>query len=604
MKHVITLLLLSLITSSYAQIENDDCQFAIFLPQIDEFCSESGEFTNAGAQPDPLFSDVCFLSYQNGVWFSFIPKEPALNIRVFGEGVGENTLGSPKVALFNGCGDYLNCSPENTSGVLDFSISNLEVGTLHYLMVESNIEMEGEFQLCINDFTPMPTPSSDCINAVVLCNKDPFIVENLNSAGDDPSEANGSCIGGESASSWYVWQCAQNGTLTLELTPANLGIEEIVDDLDFIIYEFPGGIGDCENRIELRCMGSGANVSSNGMLDDLSTWALCNRATGMKDGETDVTETGGCLFESNNYVAPLEMVSGRTYGMIVNNFSNTGLGFSVEFGGTGTFVGPESDFAVEATSIFECEEEFVFIDLSDAGVDQITNYSWNFGDGANPASADGPGPHSSVFESFGHKTASLTLETNRGCLVTKTLEFYLEPCCDENTILEVNGSVTNVPCFGSEDGEIHVEVSGGNPNYSYSLDGINFQPNPIFLDLKSGDYEVVVVDEKGCMVNVFIDLAEPEQLLITLVEDEIVISGGVPPYEILSDQNVGGVRIITIIDANGCISTAELIQTHTLDKAQDQQISLFPNPVQELLQIRYGNSKDSKGTIQLLDLQG
>ena len=149
MKHYITILLFLTGTSIYSQVLNDDCQFATFIPDIEGYCSEPSEFSNVGAQPDPTFSDICFLNYENGVWFSFVPKEPAINVRVFGSGVGSNTLGFPKMALFSGCGDFVNCSPGKSISSDEFVISNLIIGQIYYLMVESAANLEGTFQLCV-----------------------------------------------------------------------------------------------------------------------------------------------------------------------------------------------------------------------------------------------------------------------------------------------------------------------------------------------------------------------------------------------------------------------------------------------------------------------
>ncbi len=524
MKHYVTILLFLLGSPIFAQVLNDDCQFATFIPNVDGFCSEPAEFSNVGAQSDPTFSNICFLSYGNGVWFSFVPTEPAINVRVFGVGTGTNTLQFPKMALFSSCGDYITCSPGKSQSTDEFVISNLVIGQVYYLMVESAMNLEGSFQLCIDDFTPVPSPESDCDRAVVLCSTDPFTVESLNSQGANPNEANGSCIGGESASSWYVWECDQSGTLTMELIPANLGIDEIVDDLDFVIFELPGGVTDCNNRIELRCMGSGANTT-NGQINPVSTWAICNRATGMAVGETDVIETGGCLDVSNNYVAPLDMVSGRTYGMLINNYTNNGLGFSIEFGGTGTFVGPEANFNVNPVAEFECDKTIVFTDLSDPGVDPIVNYTWNFGNGANPSTATGPGPFSTIYDSFGDKVAALTLESSRGCLVTHVVEFYVDACCQDTSTLGVNGFPTDVECFGEDNGQILAEGFSGSPDYQYSLDGVNFQPSPRFLNLASGQYEITIVDKKGCMSDTTVIIEQPTLTTVDAGPDTTVDLG-------------------------------------------------------------------------------
>lgn len=541
-----------------AQILNDDCQFATFIPDIDGYCSDPAEFTNLGAESDPVVTNSCFLNFTNGVWFSFTPTEPAVSIKVFGRGNGINTIGSPKIALFSGCGDYLTCSAGSNVGVDELVTADLIIGQVYFIMVESAPSTPGSFQLCINDFQATPSPESDCDLAVVLCDKSPFTVESLNSTGLNPNESDGSCIGEEKRSSWYVWECDEAGSLTMELTPSNIGIVDVVDDLDFVIFELPNGVNDCENRIELRCMGSGANTTA-GIVDPFETWAPCNRATGMREGETDIQEGGGCQGESNNYIAPLIMEAGKTYGMLINNFSPGGLGFSLEFGGTGTFVGPEADFIFDAVEEFECDKTINFTDLSDPGVDPIVNYTWNFGAGSTPSTASGPGPFSTVYESFGDKVAALTIESSRGCLVTKTVDLFVEPCCQDTSTLDVDGLPTDVDCFGDEDGQILAEGFSGSPAYSYSLDGINFQPNPRFLDLPAGDYNLFIVDIKGCRDTTIVPIFQPTQTVADAGPDMTVDLGstGVIDGSVITDFDITNITwspLDSFVDCTECLT--------------------------------------------------
>ena len=558
MRIYLILILLFVGLDASAQILNDDCQFATFIQDIDGYCSEPAEFTNLGASPDPVVTNSCFLNFTNGVWFSFTPTEPAVNIRVFGRGNGINTIGSPKIALFSDCGDYVTCSPGQSVGTAEFVTADLIIGQVYYIMVESAPSTPGSFQLCIDDFQASPTPESDCDKAVVLCDKSPFTVESLNSVGDNPNESDGSCIGAEKASSWYTWECDQPGSLTMELIPSNIGIVEIVDDLDFVIFELPNGISDCDNRVEIRCMGSGANGTAN-ITDPVETWQICNRATGMREGETDVQEFGGCQDGSNNYIAPLIMEAGKTYVMLINNFANQGLGFSLEFGGTGTFVGPEADFIFDAVQEFECDKTINFTDLSEPGVDPIVNYTWNFGAGSTPSSASGPGPFSTVYESFGDKVAALTIESSRGCLVTKTVDIFVGACCQDTSTLDVSGLATDLECFGDENGQILAEGNSGSPSYSYSLDGINFRPNPRFLDLPEGDYNLFIVDIKGCRDTTIVPIVAPTQTIADAGPDMTVDLGatGIIDGSVITDYDITNITwspLDSFVDCTECLT--------------------------------------------------
>lgn len=571
-------------TTAYAQPNNDICDFATFIPSVDGFCSDVAAYSNVGATSDPVASDLCFLDYTNGVWFSFIPREPAVDIRVFGAGVASNSIISPKIAIFNGCGNYVNCSPGSVTNINELVISGLQIGQVYYLMVESAPGGEGSFQLCINDFVAPPSPQSDCNTAVILCDKSPFTIANLDNVGQNPNEAQNSCIGGERASSWYKWICDEPGTLTMELIPSNLGIVEQVDDLDFIIYELPDGIDNCNTQVALRCMGSGANTT-NGVVDPVNTWPLCNRATGMRDGETDTQEQGGCQGNSNNYIRPLDMQSGRAYALLINNFSTSGLGFSIEFGGTGTFLGPDLDVAVAAVQAFECDKTIIFSQDSESP-DPIVSYTWNFGAGSTPSFSNDTVDIPVVYESFGTKTAALTVETSRGCTVTEIIDLDVAACCADTSTLDIEAQSFDVDCFGDLTGLIESRGLSGSPRYEFSLDGVTYQPNPNFNDLGAGEYTVQVRDQKGCTAFITVTITEPEELTVDAGEDITVDLGSStmfdasysPPGRDVTiewsnpdtfdgcDDCLGptvtptnnGTYTITVTDENGCTAVSQL----------------------------------------------
>jgi gliding motility-associated-like protein len=487
-----------------------------------------------------------------------------------------------KLHFFSDCGDFIECSPGKNTGNDELVQDGLIIGQLYYVMIESAIGSEGTFTLCIDEFIAPRAPEADCGNSVVLCDKSPFTIQNLNTAGSNTSEVDGSCIQQEFASSWYTWTCDQSGTLTLELIPNDNGINAITDDLDFAIYELPNGIEDCRDKFLVRCMASGANTLGNGAIAPLSEWAACNGPTGLREGESDINEDPGCLAGSNNYIAPLDMVSGRSYALVINNFSRSGLGFHIEFGGTGTFLGPQPDFDLTAVQAFECDKTIIFNNLSFSETDSIISYEWNFGVGSNNPFATGPGPHDIIYESFGDKIAALTVESERGCRVTKVLEFPVDACCADTSNLAVNADIRNVICHGDATGQITSSGRNGAPQYSYSLDGQNFQPNPRFSRLIAGDYQIFIQDIKGCINATNVTIVEPPPLIVTATGDTTIdlglstpISASHSPPETdvtytwfppdglscndcpdpTSEAPITTSYIVTIEDEAGCIST-------------------------------------------------
>jgi hypothetical protein len=164
-----------------------------------------------------------------------------------------------------------------------------------------------------------------------LCDKSPFVVDSLFGAGMDRNEIeSGNCIFEEFQSSWYKWTCDESGSLTFTLTPNNhRGRNFVSDDLDFAVYELTNGLDDCrqQSRTLIRCMASGANGDGAGNALPLAQWIDCNGPTGLRTGESDFTETAGCARGDNNFVAPLSMETGKSYMLVINNYSRSGLGF-------------------------------------------------------------------------------------------------------------------------------------------------------------------------------------------------------------------------------------------------------------------------------------
>jgi gliding motility-associated-like protein len=483
----------------YAQPVNDECLSAIFLDNTDNWCSAPAEFTNVGATPfTGAGPTTCFLQYRNEVWFTFIPQTPALYIKISGAVNGLGTLRNPAVAVFDGtCSNLrrVGCNiTSSTTNQVELSIESLVIGRVYYLLVEGQNNFTGTFQICLNGFLPPPNPQSDCRNGVVLCDKSAFIIDTILGVGIlDPGVSN-TCIRQELSSAWYKWTCETSGTLTFTLTPNNYqpGFES--DDIDFVVYELPGGLDDCANKRELRCMAAGANTN-----EPFSNWRRCNGPTGLAAGDPDVTEPAGCQIASqNNFVNAIDMVAGRSYALLVNNFSQSGLGFKIDWGGTGTFQGPKPAFDVTAVQAFECDKTIIFDNQSTAPTDSIVHYEWNFGAGASPISDTSKGPISVVYESFGAKKVALTVTSSKGCVVTEILDFYIEPCCKDTSTLSVTATVRDQVCEGTPTGLIQAMGISGAPLYQFSLDCINYQPSTVFPYLFPGTYTVCVQDEKGC----------------------------------------------------------------------------------------------------------
>jgi outer membrane protein OmpA-like peptidoglycan-associated protein/DNA-directed RNA polymerase subunit N (RpoN/RPB10) len=400
----------------------DDCSKAFILKDVTNWCSSPRQFTNAGAGASGLDGPGCFPSFlldaDNDVWFKFTAVATTVNISVIGaiKNNSGGTLQMPQFALYRGsCSKGLveiACiSDAQGYNIVETFVNNITVGQSYYLRVDARNSRTGTFQLCVNNFNPVPSPSSDCATAVVLCDKSPFTVPSVTGAGLNRFEfSRGLCVPEESQSAWYKWTCESSGPLTFTLSPINPS-----DDLDFVLFWLPNGVSDCSMKVPIRCMASGENVS-----DSYANWKRCTGSTGLRSKSSDIIEEQGCQEFDDNFLAPLQMEAGKSYALVVNNYHNTGNGFSVEFGGTGSFVGPKAHFTVSKLKVPQGEELWIKNASSFPG--GIKKWEWNFGVDAKPESAKGAGPHKVVYSSTGKKSISLSIETANGCKVTKVRE--------------------------------------------------------------------------------------------------------------------------------------------------------------------------------------
>ncbi len=483
---------------------NDECSNPIVLSNIANYCSGNGAYTNVGATPSSYGAATCFGSTENDVWFAFTPV--ATDVTVIIRGITPQapggTLYNPQVAIYAGaCGGVINqlecqSAPPHTNLVAAYE-GGLVVGSTYLIRVQGAAGQTGTFQLCINNYNPPVTPTSDCPQAAILCDKSAFVVQSVIGGGQDITEldqdalcfSNGHSSGNyETNSTWFVWTCSQSGTLEFALSPLNVS-----DDLDFGLYRLPNGIGNCEGKQLVRCNAAGDNTYPS----------PCMGPTGLQAGDPDVSENAGCQdIGDDAWLSPFDMVAGESYALVVNNFSATGNGFNLQFGGSGEFLGPEAKFTIVPEVI--CVGKSVKItDASTFALGSITEWNWSFGADAMPQTATGPGPHTVQFNVLGQRPVVLTLKTNLGCQVT-TIQNVLV-----NSGVEVDTVIAAPDCNGTANGEIKIaNITMGTPPYQYSWNGGPFQADSTLSGLGVGTYTLVIKDANDCSTDLSINVAE------------------------------------------------------------------------------------------------
>lgn len=486
--------------AAIAQPSNDECANPILIPNVLNFCSATGQFTNVDATPSTYGPATCFGTTQNDVWFAFVAQATDVTITIRGatpQAPG-GTLQNPQLALYFGtCGGTINqleCQSA-VQNIVEGYQGGLFVGSTYLIRVQGGGGNEGTFQLCINNYNPPVEPTSDCPDASILCDKSPFVVQNVTGAGTNTSEltdalcfSNGAPGNFETNSTWFVWTCSQSGTLEFTLSPNNVS-----DDLDFALYRLPNGIGNCQGKELVRCMASG----------DFTFPSPCMGPTGLQAGDTDISEDAGCQNAGDDaWLAPFDMVQGESYALCVNNFTSTGNGFSIEFGGTGLFLGPEAAFTTEPPAV--CLGTAVQVtDASNFPLGDITAWKWSFGADAVPQTATGPGPHTVQFNTPGIRPVVLTLETDLGCRLTDIQTVNIFPDVEIDTLIAAPD------CNGTANGTVTINnITSGTPPYQFSWNGGPFGTMSSLSGLGVGTISLVIRDSNNCESDFVIDVKE------------------------------------------------------------------------------------------------
>lgn len=154
---------------------------------------------------------------------------------------------------------------------------------------------------------PNGTDNNDCTTLTALCSS---AATPGNATG--PGLVSDGCIfgqcpaGGENFSNWYAFQVQTSGTLNILIDPVVNS-----DDYDFTIY---GPNPSCSNLgTPFRCSDAGTTG---------------NTGTNAASGDLSESVTG------NGFVAQMNVTAGETYFLVVDEWTPTGAGYTLNFSGT------------------------------------------------------------------------------------------------------------------------------------------------------------------------------------------------------------------------------------------------------------------------------
>lgn len=193
-------------------------------------------------------------------------------------------------------------------------------------------------------------------------------------------------------------------------------------------------------------------------------------------------------------------------------------------------------------------------------------YTWN---GGVYSSQDISGLSAGSFD--------LLITDDKGCEHSES--FVLE----EPPILEMTAAVSQNMCFGVNDGEIELSVSGGTQPYNYAwADGNNMlNINQAHMtELSNNQYFVTVSDANDCTVSDEFEITSPDALIIEISGTDVTftggsdgqinleVTGGITPYTYSWSNGVttqnnpdvpAGEYDVVVTDANGCSSQTSIL---------------------------------------------
>ncbi len=218
------------------------------------------------------------------------------------------------------------------------------------------------------------------------------------------------------------------------------------------------------------------------------------------------------------------------------------------------------------------------------------NYQWD-----DPANQTGP-----IASGLAPGTYTVTVLDNNGCELPVTLEVIIDGP-ESALALEITPSLftggVNVACADDSTATLDLTITGGTAPYDvlWNLPGLDTSTDLNLIDLAPGVYSVTVTDANGCVEESSITLTAPEPIEITSSSTpslcfgspegsiSIEIFGGTPTYEAnwtgpggftgtgLELTNLeGGVYLLTVEDANGCI----LLDAVTVIQPEDLTITV------------------------------
>jgi len=323
-------------------------------------------------------------------------------------------------------------------------------------------------------------------------------------------------------------------------------------------------------------------------------------ATNLSAGvySVSVTDTNGCVFAGNATINEPPPMALNYSKLDVNCYGDsTGAAAVIASGGTGLysymwlplgysnpsvnnlFAGNYTAIVTDANGCVDSVQVTIneppVLNLSVTSLNSVICFGTNTGSVCMAASG-GVSPYSYTWLPSGSGTAcannlpagiqTCTVSDINGCIDTVTVAITEPPAFSVSV-----DSITNVSCFGGNNGSVRLLPSGGIPPYS----------NTFFGGLIAFNYVITVMDSIGCLVATNVSITQPASPLgiaDSVITDPschggadgsacVFIYGGTAPYTcqwssgdtiLCANYLAAADYFITATDANGCIAVDTL----------------------------------------------
>ncbi|MGB0166362.1 MAG: proprotein convertase P-domain-containing protein, partial [Luteibaculum sp.] len=577
--------------------QNNDCSTAqsLVLDENGEICVFSQNEFPTESQFSVTQNPACNTTPKGpDLFYRFVASGSNLNINL--NPLGVNAIDDPIVFLFSGdCSAYalVKCVSNIGNNPVQL-IATVDPGKNYFLLVASTTENFGDYELCISNNDDTDDPGDRCAVAGRLCNKANIAFETLDdyqSSGTFPN-----CFSFQARRDvWLTWTVSRTGTCEFIIDP------EGTAEYDWALFDVTNGCPDPNNGrpTAIRCNYNYANEVG---------------------APTGMSENPGSYPNPGEISSPVTLTQGKTYALLIDNFSKTNEGFAMEWGGTFEII--SSDFNL--SNVQGCDS--VVVEFEHPVLPNHT-YDWDFGDGTT---FSGSNPPVKTYRNEGSYLVSLEVQDlTTGCNAVSTQlvsvsKPKIKPNFSDTTICEQESLYMSVAVeltemrspinFSNRQDLVITDNSAGGIK---SPINVNLPGNPV---LEAGDIKNVCLNINHSNVgDLLIELEAPNGSTVTLVnrkgqgtanfketcfnnESVLNISGSSAPYS-NTYKPQDSFNDLSGIAANGTWNLiVRDLNPGAVGLLDDWSISLENRNEGAVVWEPYSYFEDSSKTVQIVDL--